>query len=157
MAKLDTLDLRLLALLQQNGRMSNLELAEAVGLSPAQCSRRHHRLEAVGVIARYEARLQPSAIGLKVMAFVHIGMERGHMRDLKSFREALVRMPNVLECHSVTGDFDYVLKVIAADLEELNVFLTERLVALPGISLVRSSVCLEEIMARSALPLPATN
>nr|WP_172672213.1 Lrp/AsnC family transcriptional regulator [Variovorax paradoxus] len=153
MIKLDRIDVRILALLQENGRMSNLELAEAIGLSPAQCSRRHHRLEEGGVIARYEARLRPAALGLQVTAFVHIGMERGHMRDLKLFRQTLAGMPEVLECHSVTGDVDYVLKVIARDLEGLNVFLTERLVALPGVNFVKSSVCLEEIKPRSGLPL----
>ncbi len=153
MLKLDQTDVRILDLLQANGRMSNLELAEAIGLSPAQCSRRHHRLDEGGVIARYEARLHPKAVGLRVTAFVHIGMERGHMRDLKLFRQTLAGMPDVLECHSVTGDFDYVLKVIARDLEGLNVFLTERLVALPGVNFVKSSVCLEEIKARAALPL----
>ena len=154
MLKLDATDVRILELLQENGRMSNLEMAEAIGLSPAQCSRRHHRLDEGGVIDRYEARLRPAALGLQVTAFVHIGMERGHMRDLKLFRQALAGMANVLECHSVTGDFDYVLKVITRDLEGLNVFLTERLVALPGVNFVRSSVCLEEIKPRSGLPLP---
>jgi len=154
MLKLDPTDVRILELLQENGRMSNLEMAEAIGLSPAQCSRRHHRLDEGGVIDRYEARLRPAALGLQVTAFVHIGMERGHMRDLKLFRQALAGMANVLECHSVTGDFDYVLKVITRDLEGLNVFLTERLVALPGVNFVRSSVCLEEIKPRSGLPLP---
>ncbi|RYF60460.1 MAG: Lrp/AsnC family transcriptional regulator [Comamonadaceae bacterium] len=150
---LDPIDVRILELLQASGRMTNLELAEAIGLSPAQCSRRHRRLEERGVIARYEARLDAAAVGLRVMAYVHIGMERGHMRDLKAFRQALARMPDVLECHSVTGDFDYVLKVIAADLPGLNVFLTERLTALPGVNFVRSNVCLEEVKASSALPL----
>jgi DNA-binding Lrp family transcriptional regulator len=154
MLKLDRIDVRMLGLLQENGRISNLEMAEAIGLSPAQCSRRHHRLDEGGVIARYEARLLPAAVGLQVSAFVHIGMERGHMRDLKLFRQTLARMPEVLECHSVTGDFDYVLKVIARDLEGLNVFLTERLVALPGVNFVKSLVCLEEIKPRSGLPLP---
>ncbi len=152
---IDRLDARILEVLQRNGRISNLELADAVGLSPAQCSRRHHRLETAGVIDRYEARLRPAAIGLRVSAFVHIGMERGHMRDIKRFRQAVQQLPDVVECHSVTGDVDYVLKVIAPDLEALSVFLTEKLVALPGVNSVRSSVCLEEIKGRAALPLPA--
>lgn len=154
MIKLDRTDVRILGLLQENGRISNLDLAAAIGLSPAQCSRRHQRLDEGAVIARYEARLRPAALGLHVTAFVHIGMERGHMRDLKLFRQTLARMPDVLECHSVTGDFDYVLKVIARDLEGLNILLTERLVALPGVNFVKSLVCLEEIKPRSGLPLP---
>ncbi|WP_281076977.1 Lrp/AsnC family transcriptional regulator [Variovorax paradoxus] len=150
---LDSMDTRMLEVLQGHGRISNLELAAAVGLSPAQCSRRHHRLEEEGVIARYEARLRPAAVGLRVMAFVHIAMERGHVRDFKRFRQAVTQLPDVLECHSVTGDVDYVLKVIARDLEALSTFLTEKLSALPGVSMVRSSVCLEELKGGAALPL----
>lgn len=145
----------MLEFLQHNGRASNLELAQAVGLSPAQCSRRHHRLEEAGVIARYEARLAAPAVGLQVVAFVHIGMERGHMRELKRFRQTVVQMPDVLECYSVTGDVDYVVKVVARDLAALSDLLTERLAALPGVNFVRSSVCLEELKAGGALPLPS--
>lgn len=147
------MDRRILEHLQRNGRASNLELAQAVGLSPAQCSRRHRRLEEAGVIARYEARLAGPAVGLQVVAFVHIGMERGHMRDLKGFRQAVVRMPEILECYSVTGDVDYVVKVVARDLAALSRLLTERLASLPGVNFVRSSVCLEELKVGAALPL----
>lgn len=153
--KLDRLDRRLLAVLQERGRITNLELAQAVGLSAAQCNRRHHRLEEEGVIEGYETRLNAAAVGLNVMAFVQIGMERGHMRDLKRFRQTLTEMPEILECHSVTGDVDYILKVIARDLAALSAFLTERLALLPGVNSVRSSVCLDELKRHAALPLAA--
>jgi DNA-binding Lrp family transcriptional regulator len=122
-------------------------------LSPAQCHRRHRRLEEEGFIARYETRLNPARVNLNVVAFVHVAMEKGHIRDLSKFTDVLVGLPEVLECYSVTGDFDYVVKVIARDLKSLSQFLMEKLMRLPGVSSVRSSVCLDEIKCTSALPL----
>ena len=118
----DRTDLRMLAYLQEHGRASNLELAQAVNLSASQCHRRHRRLEELGVITRYETRRV---------------------------------LPQVLECFSVTGDFDYVLKVVARDLKSLSQFLMDTLMGLPGVSNVRSSVCLDEIKSTGSLPLPA--
>lgn len=150
---LDRIDRKILAFLQDHGRASNLELAEAAGLSPAQCHRRHRRLEEEGFIARYETRLNPARMNLNVVAFVHVAMEKGHIRDLSKFTDVLVGLPEILECYSVTGDFDYVVKVIARDLKALSQFLMEKLMRLPGVSSVRSSVCLDEIKCTSALPL----
>ena len=152
---LDRLDRKILAFLQANGRASNLELAEAVGLSPAQCHRRHRRLEEEGFIARYETRLNPGRVGLNVVAFIHVAMEKGHIRDLSNFTDVVVGLPEILECYSVTGDFDYVVKVIASDLKALSQFLMEKLMRLPSVNGVRSSVCLDEIKCTSSLPLPA--
>ena len=151
---LDQIDRRILGFLQSQGRASNLELAQAVGLSPAQCHRRHRRLEEQGVIARYETRLDPARLGLSVVAFIHVAMEKGHIRDLKKFTDVIVDLPEVLECYSVTGDFDYVIKVIARDLKSLSQFLMDKLMRLPGVNSVRSSVCLDEIKCSSSLPLP---
>jgi DNA-binding Lrp family transcriptional regulator len=150
---LDATDRRILAQLQLHGRISNLELAEAVHLSPAQCHRRHRRLEERGYVTRYEARLDPRRLGLGVMAFVHVTMERGHMREVVKFREGIASMGQVLECHAVTGDFDYVLKVVARDLKTLSDFLLKTLAQLPGVNAVRSSVCLDEVKHTAALPL----
>jgi DNA-binding Lrp family transcriptional regulator len=88
-----------------------------------------------------------------VTAFVHVTMERGHMKQLEQFRAAIARTPQVLECHAVSGDFDYVLKVVAQDLRALSDFLLRTLAQLPGVSAVRSSVCLEEVKCTGALPL----
>jgi len=133
--------------------VSNLELAEAVGLSPAQCHRRHRRLEEEGFIARYETRLNSYRVGLNVVAFIHVTMEKGHIRDLSKFTDVVVGLPEILECYSVTGDFDYVVKVIASDLKALSNFLMQKLMRLPGVSGARSSVCLDEIKCTSSLPL----
>ena len=150
----DRIDRRILGFLQEHGRASNLELAEAAGLSPAQCHRRHRRLEEAGFIAGYETRLHASRIGLNVVAFIHVAMEKGHIRDLPKFTDVIVDLPEILECYSVTGDFDYVIKVIARDLKALSQFLMDKLMRLPGVSGVRSSVCLDEIKCTSSLPLP---
>lgn len=151
---LDRTDLRILRHLQAHGRASNLELAEAANLSPAQCHRRHRRLEAQGLIAGYAARLDAARVGLGVYAFIHISMERGHLRDLPRFNAAVLELPNVIECYSVTGDFDYVIKVVARDLKSLSQFLMDTLMRLPGVNGVRSSVCLDEVKCSTALPLP---
>lgn len=151
---LDRIDRALLTRLQADARVSNLELAEAVGLSPAQCHRRHRRLEELGLIGGYHTRLVAQRLGLNVVAFIHVGMEKGHIRDLPRFQDLVANLPEVLECYSVTGDFDYVVKVIAPDLKALSDFLMETLMRLPGVSSVRSSVCLDEIKCTSTLPLP---
>lgn len=150
----DPIDRKILAFLQDHGRASNLELAEAAGLSPAQCHRRHRRLEEQGFIARYETRLNAERLGLRVVAFIHVAMEKGHLRDLPKFTDVIVSLPQIVECYSVTGDFDYVIKVIARDLKSLSEFLMNKLMHLPGVSGVRSSVCLDEVKCTSALPLP---
>ena len=150
---LDRIDRKILALLQAHGRASNLELAEAVGLSPAQCHRRHRRLEEQGYIAGYVAKLNAASLHLGVTAFIEVTMEKGHIRDLKKFTDVVVDIPEIMECYSVTGDFDYVIKVVARDLKSLSQFLMDQLMRLPGVNSVRSSICLDEIKCTIALPL----
>jgi DNA-binding Lrp family transcriptional regulator len=152
--EIDRIDRKILGFLQQHGRASNLELAQAAGLSPAQCHRRHRRLEERGFVAGYEARLNGERLGFSVIAFIHVAMEKGHIRDLPKFTQVIVGLPEILECYSVTGDFDYVLKVIARDLKSLSQFLMDKLMRLPGVNGVRSSVCLDEIKCTGSLPLP---
>jgi DNA-binding Lrp family transcriptional regulator len=151
---LDRIDKRILDHLQGHARASNLELAEAASLSAAQCHRRHRRLEELGFVSRYEARLNAARIGLQVVAFIHVSMERGHIRELQKFKDLIGSLAEVQECYSVTGDFDYVLKVVARDLPALSRFLMDTLMRLPGVASVRSSVCMDEIKCSSALPLP---
>ncbi|WP_322104016.1 Lrp/AsnC family transcriptional regulator [Paraburkholderia sp. J41] len=152
---LDAIDMRLLAALQQHGRASNLDLAAAIKLSPAQTLRRHRRLEELGVIQRYETRLDAQALGFGVVAFIQVTMERGHMRELIKFKELVATLPQVQECYSVTGDIDYVLKVVARDLKALSEFLLDTLMRAPGVNSVQSIVCLDELKGTSAMPLEA--
>ncbi|GER12705.1 Lrp/AsnC family transcriptional regulator [Variovorax boronicumulans] len=151
--ELDRTDRRILDHLQAHGRASNLDLAEVAQLSPAQCLRRHRRLEELGLISGYAARLNARHIGLGVIAFIHVTMARGHVDELPKFQDLIADMRQILECYSVTGDFDYVLKVVARDLEALSQFLMHTLMHMPGVSAVRSSVCLNEIKCTGALPL----
>lgn len=151
--ELDQIDRRILGFLQEHGRASNLELAEAVRLSPAQTLRRHRRLEEMGIIKRYETRLAAERLGFDVVAFIHVTMERGHIRDLAKFKELVAELPQIQECFSVTGEVDYVLKVVARDLKSLSDFLLDTLMRIPGVNGVKSSVCLDEIKCTSAMPL----
>jgi Lrp/AsnC family leucine-responsive transcriptional regulator len=151
---LDDIDHRLLRFLQERGRATNLEMAAAVGLSPAQCNRRHKRLEELGAITRYEARLHAGSLGLGVVAFIQVSMERGHIREISKFKALVRDLPQIQECYAVTGDADYVLKVVAPDLKALSDFLMDTLMRIPGVSTVRSTVCLDEIKCTGALPLP---
>jgi len=150
---MDQIDRRILGHLQEQGRATNLELAEAAHLSPAQCNRRHRRLEEAGVIQRYQARLDSAALGLNVVAFIQVTMERGHMRELPRFKEAVAELSQIQECYAVTGDSDYVLKVVAKDLKSLSEFLMDQLMRMPGVNAVRSTVCLDELKCTTALPL----
>lgn len=151
--ELDQIDRRILSFLQEHGRATNLELADAVRLSPAQTLRRHRRLEEIGIIKRYETRLSAEGLGFDVVAFIHVTMERGHIRDLAKFKELVAELPQIQECFSVTGEVDYVLKVVARDLKSLSDFLLDTLMRIPGVSGVKSSVCLDEIKCTSAMPL----
>ncbi len=150
---LDAIDRRLRAQLQQDARATAQALSEAAHLSPAQSNRRHRRLEEAGVIQRYEARLSAAALGLNVVAFVHVTMERGHVAQIADFKALIVDLPQVQECYAVTGDADYVLKVVARDLKSLSDFLMGTLMRAPGVGGVHSTVCLDEVKCSSALPL----
>ncbi|MBB5470251.1 Lrp/AsnC family leucine-responsive transcriptional regulator [Paraburkholderia sp. Clong3] len=152
---IDRIDVRLLEILQSQGRISNLELAEAIKLSPAQTLRRHRRLEEMGVIKRYETRLDAQLLGFGVVAFIQVTMERGHVRDLSKFKRMISELTQVQECFVVTGDIDYMLKVVAQDLKALSEFLLDTLMRIPGVSGVKSSVCLDEIKCTGAVPLAA--
>lgn len=150
---LDAVDRRILDHLQTHARATTLELAEAAHLSPAQCNRRHRRLEEAGLITRYETRLDAPALGLHVVAFVNVVMERGHIRELGKFKALVGDLAQIQECYAVTGDSDYVLKVVARDLKSLSDFLMDTLMRTPGVQTVRSTVCLDEIKSTGALPL----
>lgn len=153
--ELDRIDRKILAHLQRNARASNVELSQAANLSAPQCFRRHKRLEEAGVIAAYETRLDAARLGFGVTAFIHVTMEKGHIRDLPKFKSVIAGLPEIQECYAVTGDFDYVLKVVARDLQSLSRFLMDTLMRLPGVTGVRSSVCLDEIKCTAALPVAA--
>jgi len=150
---LDTLDRKIVEILQRQGRLSNVDLAAAIHLSPPQTLRRVKLLEERGVLRGYRALVDPPTLGLGVTAFVSLNIEAdafGRVREI----EALFRdFPEILECHTVSGDCDYLLKVVARDLKSLSQFLTDRLMQLPGVADIRSMICLEEIKPPGPLPV----
>ncbi|ABR89414.1 transcriptional regulator, lrP family [Janthinobacterium sp. Marseille] len=154
MEKFDRYDRILLETLQSKGRASNVELSERVNLSPPQCYRRVQRLEQEGVIRGYSAQVDAAAIGLGVTAFVNLNIAREQFKQVRELEKAIRQFPEILECYTISGDFDYLLKVVAVDLKSLSSFLTDRLMQVPGVAGVRSMVCLEEIKPASPLPLP---
>jgi Lrp/AsnC family leucine-responsive transcriptional regulator len=149
---MDAYDRNILKWLQDDGRMSNVELSERIHLSAPQTLRRVRTLEEQGVIRRYAALVSPAAIGLEVTAFVSLSLDREQFRNVREVERNVMAFPEIVECHTISGDFDYLLKVVAADLKSLSLFLTDRLMQVPGVSGVRSMICLEEIKPHSSLP-----
>lgn len=152
--KLDRTDRRILALMQADGRISNLELADAVGLSPTPCSRRVKRLEESGVIERHVTLLNQSALGLKLTAIIGITMDRHTPDRFDNFEKTVKDYPEVMECAVVTGQAaDYLLRVVVPDMEYYEKFLLGRLTRIAGVTGVHSSFVLRQVIQRTELPL----
>lgn len=151
---LDRYDLKILAALQQDARISNQELAERIGLSPSPCSRRVKQLEESGYITRQVALLDPQKLGLTLTAFVMIGMDRHTPDRFATFEETIRRCPEVLNCSLVTGmDADYQLRVVVPDMDHYQQFLLGTLTRIEGVSSVRSSFVLNQVVSSTELPL----
>jgi Lrp/AsnC family transcriptional regulator, leucine-responsive regulatory protein len=153
---LDTIDRKILTLLQSNGRITNQELADTVGLSPSPCLRRVRQLEEAGVVANYVALLDPGAVGLGVTAFVRVRLGAQDDIQLARFESAIAAFSEVMECYLMTGDSDYQIRVLVSSLEEFETFLRQKLTRLPGVSQVTSSFALRPIVYRTALPVFVT-
>jgi len=151
--ELDVIDRKILAELQRNGRATNVELAERVHLSPAQCYRRQKRLEETGLVRKYVAELDAAKLGFTVTAFVSVTIANGPYKQPQRFQHAIAGIPEIQECHTVTGEADYLLKVVAPDLKAFSGFLMERLTKLFDITNTTSMVSLEELKQTSALPI----
>ena len=150
---LDQIDSRILTELQKNGRAPNIELAEAVGLSPSQCLRRLRRIEGLGIVRGYTTLLSTEALGLGVTAFTRVSLERHGQAPTQAFERGVQRIPEVLECCSLTGEADYLLRVVAPDLKGYSDILTGKVMPLPGVTSVNSALVLREIKHTTALPL----
>ncbi|KAF1003648.1 MAG: Leucine-responsive regulatory protein [Luteibacter sp.] len=150
---LDRTDLRILATLQANGRITNAELATEVNLSPSACLRRVQRLEADGVIASYGARLEPRALGLGLQAFVRVQLRQHESEAIDTFTERVSAWEEVVACYALTGDMDYLLQVYVADLDDFSRFLLDRLLNAAGVADVNTSFVLRTVKASAALPL----
>ena len=143
MAKTDDISDRILRELQRNGRISNLDLAERVGLSPSACLRRVQELERSGVIAGYRAVLSPAARGIGFVAYIGVGLGEHTKAAQNGFEKAVARAPEVVECHNVTGTIEYILRVECADLASYKTFHTDVLGTLPHVTAITSYVVME--------------
>ena len=151
---LDRIDKHILRLMQANGRISNLELADQVGLSPTPCSRRVKRLEESGLITGHVTLLDPQALGLNLTAIVGIAMDRHTPDRFESFEKAIAAMPEIIECSIVTGQTaDFLLKVVVRDMQHYEKFLLGHLTRLDGVTGVHSSFVLRNIVKKTELPL----
>ncbi len=151
MDKLDQIDLAILKVLQENGRISNADLADRVGLSPSACSRRLDILEKTGVISGYHARVSHKALDYKMMVIVHISLSGQFAKTLAEFEAAVKRVPNVLVCYLMSGEYDYILRVACKDLEDYERIHRDWLSALPNVVKINSSFALREIIDRPNL------
>ncbi len=151
---LDLFDIRLLDALQREGRLGNQQLAEIVHLSPSQCSRRRVTLEEVGIIKRYRAELDSRRLGFSVTAMIQVTLATHSPNNAKEFKALIGRLPAVQEAFSVTGDSDYVLKVVVTDLDALSSLISDELLPHRSVDHVRSSVVLEILKSGNDLPLP---
>ena len=154
---MDAIDLRILARLQQDARISNVELARAVNLSPSPCLARVRALEAAGTIDRYVTLLSPKALGLSVSVLVQVTLERQIEPALETFEKAVRERPELMECYLMTGDADYLLRVLVPDVPAFERFILEFLSRVPGVGNIKSSFALKQVKYQTALPLPVEN
>jgi DNA-binding Lrp family transcriptional regulator len=150
---LDRYDKLILEELQKDGRISNVQLANAVSLSESACLRRVRSLEESGMIDRYAALINQQKAGLPGNVFVHIGLQREEGRELAAFEEAVKNIPEVMECYLMTGEFDYLLRVVVSDMADFERLHRDALTRLPGVARVNSSVTIRTVQKKTELPL----
>lgn len=150
---LDEKDLALLQYLQQDARITNTELARRVDLSPPGLQRRVRKLEESGIIERYVTLVNREALGFDMLCFVQVTLQRHEPQANQGFKEAVQHMPEVLECHHVTGEYDYLLKVAVRNRKHLEEFLLNSLTPVPGMDKLRTSLVLREVKTTTAVPL----
>ena len=150
---MDRFDRLILEALQRDGRISNKQLAQQIHLSESACLRRVRALEEDGMIERYVAMLSQSKAGVPGDVLVHIGLHREEQSELAAFEEAVRNIPEVMECYLMTGEFDYLLRVVVADMADFERIHKDELTRLPGVARVNSSVAIRTVLKRTALPL----
>jgi Lrp/AsnC family leucine-responsive transcriptional regulator len=150
---LDRIDHKILDALQGDARITNVELAQKVGLSPSPCLQRVRQLEKNAVISRYVTLLNPLALGLTVSVFIQVSLEKQVERALEVFEKAIQSRPEVMECYLMTGDADYLLRVVVPDVQSLERFIVNYLSKIPGIASIKSSFALKQVKYQTALPL----
>ncbi len=150
---LDNVDRSVLRALQNNGRLSNVQLARKVSLSPPATHARLRRLEKGGFVRQYTAVIDREKAGFDLLCFIHISLQMHQVIQVEKFREATRKMAEVLECHHITGEYDYLLKVVLRNRKDLERFLVDKLTPIPGVARIHTSLVLTEVKATMALPL----
>jgi DNA-binding Lrp family transcriptional regulator len=150
----DAIDLRLLSELQGNGRITNVELASKVGLTAPPCLRRMRTLEQSGAIKGYHAEVDPAALGYSIMVFAMVSLKSQAETDLRAFEEHVRSLPNVRECHMLNGEIDFILKIVAHDLQSFQEFLTSQLTSAPNVSSVKTSLTIRTAKDEPGVPIP---
>ena len=153
MTKLDEIDRRILLVLQENGRIQNTELADMIGLSPSPCLRRVKILEESGVIERYVALLDASKVGLGLTVFARVWLKGQDADTVEAFTRAVKRFPQIVECHLMAGDCDFVLRIVAIDFEDYRNFQMDHLTRIKGVQSVKTEIPMQRIKWTSPLPL----
>lgn len=147
------MDEAILRILQEEGRISNVELASRVNLSPPAVHARLKRLEQRGVIRQYTAVLDRELIGYDMMCFISVTLQLHQLEQVDDFRQRMLELPQVLECHHVTGDHDYLIKVVVRNRKDLEQFLMKDITPIPGVARIQTSLVLSEIKSTTALPI----
>lgn len=153
--EIDSFDWRLVGALQDDASLTNAALAERIGLSASQISRRRQRLEEAGVIQGYRALINPGAVGLMMTVFVHVALDTHSRDNARRFRDLVRITPAVIEAHALTGEADYLIKLAVGDLKELSALINEIFLPHESVARVRSEIVLETLKSTSGLPLPA--
>jgi Lrp/AsnC family leucine-responsive transcriptional regulator len=151
--EIDPIDHKILRALQEDGRITVQALSEKVGISPSPCLRRVRQLEEAGIISGYGASIDPKAVGLPVSVFISIKLERQRAQNLDDFSAAISRWPEVMDCYLMTGQFDFLMRVVCADLEAYESFLRKRLTQLDGVASIESSFSLGAVKSSRVLPI----
>lgn len=155
MIDLDLTDFRILRHLQQDASLTNVELATRINLSPSPTLARVKRLESEGVITRHVALVDPHALGLKVNVFVRVSLEKQEAGALERFEQAVSRFDEVMEVYLMTGDEDYLLRIVVPDIQSLERFILDHLTRIAGIKNIKSSFALKQVKYKTALPIAA--
>ena len=150
---LDAIDLKIIHILQESAKISNAELAQRIGLTPSPCLSRVRALERAGVIRRYVALVEPISVGLPISVFIHVALERQVDRSLELFESAMQDQAEVMECYLMTGDSDYLIRVLVPDISTLEHFIVDKLSKIAGVSNIKSSFALKQVKYKTALPM----
>ena len=150
---LDATDIRILHELQRDGSLTNVELASRINLSASPCLARVKRLEKIGVISRRVTLLDARRLGLKVVVFISVSLDKQRRETLDTFERKIAALPQVMECYLMSGDADYLLRVVVPDVEALGRLIIDQITRIPGVASIRSSFALKQVLYSTALPL----